>query len=366
MNDSDATNSPANTPTLHDDFRVKISRFLGEYVADQRVDAGYIDQRYDMLWQSIEQLITVGGKRIRPYLVAASYEAFAAQQFPEKYMTVAVAQELLHLAMLIHDDIIDRDDTRYGVKNISGQYYDNYEEYLHDSDQQRHFASSAAILAGDVLLSQAHVLTAQASVDATVMTRLQQIIGMSVFEAVGGELLDTEATFTPIGEDHSLRVSRFKTASYTFIAPLKIGALLAGASPIDLDSLEQIGAVLGIGYQMRDDILGVFGDTSTTGKSAIGDIREGKRTYLIDQFELLATPEQQAQFSELFGDQSLTADQLDVVKQLFRDSGALDATESAIDQYAQAARGDMTSLDLNTDWSQSLLNLIDRCMNRTV
>lgn len=358
--------SPSPTPmtTTIDALRIAVSRYLDEYIARLRKDAASIDTRYDTLWRSIERLTTVGGKRIRPYIVAASYEAFSQQPFPDTLLPVASAQEVLHLAMLIHDDVIDRDDIRYGVRNVSGQYVVQYEDVLHDTNERRHFASSAAILAGDALLSQAHIMTSLAPVEGPVMTQLQQIVGDSVFEVIGGELLDTEAAFMPTADNHSLLISRYKTASYTFIGPLKIGALLAGASRQQLHTLEQIGTALGIGYQLRDDILGVFGDSVLTGKSTISDIREAKRTYLIEQFDQLATTDQQRDFKHYFGNAQLTQDELLVAKQLLVDSGARRATEAAIQHYGLQAKQGIDTLSLDKAWSEPLQSLISRSMDR--
>ncbi|MEO7905249.1 MAG: polyprenyl synthetase family protein [Candidatus Saccharimonadales bacterium] len=352
-------------PTSIDSFRVTVSDFLREYTSAQRIAARAIDQRYDRLWQSIERLLSIGGKRIRPYILAASYEAFARQPFPSDLLSVACAQELLHLAMLIHDDIIDRDDMRYGISNVCGQYMDIYHSDIPDQTNRRHFATSTALLAGDILLSQAHLMTSRAALTDGKIAQLQSIIGTSVFEVVGGELLDTEAAFSPPRSDHALRIGRYKTASYTFIGPLKIGAILAGVTNVQLSRIEDIGSALGIGYQLRDDILGVFGEPAITGKSTLGDIREAKRTYLIEQFEKQATAAQRRLFEPLFGNVDITDHDMIAVKRLLRESGALQAAETAIVEQSKQAKRLIGELELTPEWSRPLIELVERCMART-
>ncbi len=149
-----------------------------------------VHPHYARLWNSIATLFDAGGKRLRPFMTLLTYQALQRQAC-HRYLPAAVAQELLHQAMLIHDDIIDRDTIRYHVKNVSGQYRDIYK----DIKDKAHFADSSALLAGDLLLSEAHIQVSLASVDADIQAKSQEVLSQAVFHVVGGELLDTEASF---------------------------------------------------------------------------------------------------------------------------------------------------------------------------
>jgi geranylgeranyl diphosphate synthase type II len=160
--------------------------------------------------------------------------------------------------MLIHDDIIDRDDISYGVRNISGSYLDHYETLVPDTNERRHFARSAAILAGDLLLSDAYRLIAQLQVPASAILAAQSLLNEAIYSVVGGELLDTEAAFKKLASAHPEIIATYKTAGYSFVMPLLIGATIAGAPAEDLTILRHLGTKVGIAYQMRDDYLGVL------------------------------------------------------------------------------------------------------------
>jgi Geranylgeranyl pyrophosphate synthase len=344
--------------------KVLTDKHIKRYCEERKTNARQISPRYVALWDSIETLLLAGGKRLRPHLLITSYLAYASTGKLADILPAAVAQELLHSAMLIHDDIIDRDTFRYGVSNIPGQYNALYAPFISDDAERYHMSLSAGILAGDILLSDAHRMLRSVNLPNELVDLATEILSRSVFEVVGGELLDTEVSFLPSGLINAEIIAKFKTASYSFTGPLTMGATLAGASEGELYLLTQLSEKLGIGYQLRDDILGVFGDESKTGKSASNDIIEGKRTFLIEQFEAIATAEQSKRFFEIFHHTDPTRNELEEARQLLITTGAKDHVEQRIITLHEAANDHINQLGINEFAKQELLLVATLCLQR--
>ena len=340
-----------------------IDAFLRPVLEQKIIAASAIDTSYAALWKSIIELYNAGGKRLRSYMTLLTYQAYSDTPY-QAIIPAAAAQELLHLAMLIHDDIIDRDEIRYGVKNVQSQYFDLYTPHLTDTDERQHYAQSSAMLAGDLLISEAFVLVTQTSVSASTIMAAQQLLGSAIFQVIGGELLDTEATFKGDAAAHPLIIAEQKTASYSFVSPFLMGATLADASNEQKEILKKLGTQLGIAYQIRDDIMGIFGNETITGKSAEGDLREGKRTLLIEEFYRIASPAQQAEFTSLFGQSNMTAKQAERTRELLIESGAKKAVESMIEEFQHTCVILVETLDISETHRQSFTQLIQLCLQR--
>lgn len=257
------------------------------------------------------------------------------------------------MSLLIHDDIIDRDYVRYGVDNVAGKYFKTYYDIVEDEAERLHYAQSAAILAGDLLIASSYRLIVSSNIDGGILRAVQDVHSRSIFDVAGGELIDTEAAFRPANSIDAQTVAQYKTASYTFIGPLTIGAILAGASDGDVMQLRSFAKSLGVAYQLRDDVIGIFGDEQTIGKPTISDIREGKHTYMVEEFYKLADGDQKTRFEQHFGDKHVSPEEAEVIMQLLQESGALKRTEEAIAEYTQQAydalsqigAGDMSELN---------------------
>lgn len=298
--------------------KTAVDAFLRAFFAQKIQDASTIDASYARLWENARDVALCGGKRLRPYLTYVGYGAINDRITP-----VATAHELLHIALLMHDDIIDRDDTRHGQPNLHGRYLAIYGA-LEEASERQHFSYSAALLAGDLLISAAHSLVAASDFSEQAKVAADARLSRSIFEVAGGELMDTEASFMPDYYDPMV-INRYKTASYSFVGPLLTGALLAGRSHADLQALERCGEQFGIAYQLRDDYLGVFGDEKSTGKSTCGDLREGKKTYLIEQYASLSNHSIGDLIAAGFGNAKASDETLQVLKNDIARSGAIEA-----------------------------------------
>ncbi len=342
---------------------VLVNEVIDSFLLRNVAAAAKISPFYEQLWRDIHRLISSGGKRVRPKMTVLAYEAFGGQDM-SCILPVAASQELLHLSLLIHDDIIDRDYVRYGVDNVAGAYEKEHYLRVSDDTDRRHYALSAALLAGDLLLSSSYRLMLESTADATVLLEVQKRHSQSIFDVAGGELIDTESAFRSLGEVDAQTVALYKTASYTFIGPLLSGALLAGAKDEDMLRLEKFAENLGIAYQLRDDIIGVFGDEIKIGKTTVGDIREGKYTYMVEQFYALASEQQRTHFELYFGDRDIQKNEVEVIKNLFVATGALEKTEMAVDEYAKKASEALSTLNMETAFHDEFTALITTVTKR--
>jgi geranylgeranyl diphosphate synthase type II len=278
---------------------------------------------------------------------------------------IAAALELLHASLLMHDDIIDRDYTRYGVSNVAGGYRHAYEQLLEDEVERTHFANSAALLGGDLLLSGAYQMIAQSALSNEDRMMAQHLLTEAIFQVAGGELLDTESSFREFGAIPAELVAVYKTASYTFVTPLLVGATLAGITGEQKVFLRIFAENLGVAFQLQDDLLGVFGNSNQTGKSTVGDLREGKKTYMVEQFCVLADEQQKEYFFRYFGQETLTVAQADQLRTQLIESGAMQQTEDAIAAYVHRAQQALSELHVSESHRQQFIELIDKAVKRS-
>jgi len=225
-----------------------------------------------------------GGKRLRPALVTASFDAFRTDDAnASAALSVAAAFELLHTAFVVHDDVIDHDTMRRGVPNIGGEFRRRAQDGGADAEGAALVGDAAAILAGDILLHEAFRLVAMAHTDPATRDRLLTLLDDTILISAAGELADVEHSVaaTHPSRPATLDTAFNKTAVYTFRAPLQAGALLGGADPDALRVLGDAGGRLGLAFQLVDDLIGAFGTTAQTGRDTGPDLRENKHTPLV-------------------------------------------------------------------------------------
>jgi geranylgeranyl diphosphate synthase type I len=253
-------------------------------------------------------------------------------------VSAASALEVFHAAALVHDDIIDHSDTRRGAPSAHRRF-----ESLHGSNgwagSPADFGRASAILLGDLLLGWSDELLDEGlddAADRASARRARAQFNLMRTEVTAGQYLDIleeRAWITqPEAEllERAERVIVFKSAKYSVQAPLVIGAALAGADDDHLDVLRAFGLPLGIAYQLRDDLLGVFGDAAVTGKPSGDDLREGKRTVLIALARERLDARTLGTVDRLLGRADLQAEQITTLQQIIVDSGAVDRVETLI------------------------------------
>ena len=310
------------TTLAHTDDGQLVNEILESFFTRAKARAGALHSEYLGLWQHLEAC-TVGGKRFRPRLVMTVYSLLGGTDRTAA-ATVAASYELLHTALIVHDDVVDRDFTRRGVPNLAGTYRGLAADRGSTPDRAEHTGLSAAVIAGDLALSNAYRLLADVEADAATRQRLGDLLDEAVMASAAGELLDVLAPLDPLPQavDQVLEMSKLKTAVYSFDTPLRAGAVLAGAEPELVQALGEFGSIIGTAYQVADDLVGAFGDESRTGKTGWGDLREGKRTALISY---AAQQPQWTRIRELLS-RDLTARDAAEIRELLVASGARDKT----------------------------------------
>lgn len=314
-------------PDMSQHILDKINAELERIFEAEIQKAKNVHPSYVRLWENLRTVALSGGKRLRPRLLLQ----IAGRDDPA-IVQIAVAHELLHIATLIHDDIIDNDEIRHGKKNLVGVYKDIYGEAR--GVDVPHYARSAALIGGDLLLSHAHRSIAESALDSRLTLKLQGLLYRSVFEVIGGQLMDTEAPFMSDYYD-PITVYTYKTASYSFVGPILSGAAIAGLDDSTTAALERYATALGIAFQLRDDDLGVFGDSAVTGKSTAQDLREAKKTKLIELFRERATEADRAAFDASFGLKTARDADMERLRDLLITCGARNAHDALIQQYLE-------------------------------
>ena len=334
---------------------------LQRYFAAARLRASDYGDHYVALWNGLEQA-SKGGKRVRPTMVLAAYAGFGGRDL-SLVTPVAVSFELLHTAFLIHDDVIDRDIARRGVANIAGQFASRAIAHGAADRQASAWAVTAGILAGDLALSEAHRILARLPVDTGRRTRLLDLLDRAVFVSAAGELADvTNASRQhPLGVDEVIATLEQKTAVYSFEAPLQAGAVLSGATDAAVDVLGRFGRLVGVAFQLTDDILGVFGDPARTGKSATADLREGKQTALIAHAGGTSAWPAIAPF---VGNPTLSEAEAELVRDLLRDCGALQSAHELARSHAAEAVLVLDTPVIPSELRITLTALADTAVNR--
>ncbi len=342
------------------EVKTRTNQIIHKVLQQQRLRAVEVHAAYAQLWQTIDDLIMAGGKRMRPYLTYIAHTLFADTNNSDIF-TIAAAQEFLHFALLIHDDIIDRDTIRYGQKNIMGQYESIYAAAKDNTD---HFASGAALMAGDLALAQAYDLINQSALPASKKFETIRYLSQSIFYVAGGELLDMEATFRQPCADY-FTIAQHKTARYSFVGPLLTGANIASAPALSVTHLTKFGLNLGIAYQLADDLLGLYGNQESIGKPIISDLREGKKTHLFEVIQQLSSPADHKYFSQVWGNPQVTVQDVNQVRQIGIHTGAKSRVEELMRQYARQSLQSLNDLSVASDRTQPLRQLANKVVNQT-
>ncbi|MEB4616565.1 polyprenyl synthetase family protein, partial [Leucobacter sp. M11] len=277
-----------------------------------------------------------------------------------------------HAAALVHDDIIDNSDTRRGEPATHRAFEAEHREGGWRGSAER-FGVAGAILLGDLLQSwsdEAFQSAATRSDTAEHAARARMHFNRMRTEVAAGQYLDVleeqMGVFAPEDEqlERSTRVLIFKSAKYSVEAPLLIGAALAGASPAQETRLAEFGLPIGVAFQLRDDLLGVFGDSELTGKPSGDDLREGKRTVLIALTRAELSHSTQRLFDEMIGDPELSDEQIVMLQRTIRDSGAVDRVEQMIAQNVALAERALEGEELAPTAVTALRTLAKRATAR--
>lgn len=338
---------------------VRIEEFLEEEIAALRT----INQWGEDALIRIRDM-SLQGKTIRGALSVFSYEMFGGRK---RYAAIdlAVALELLQSAVLIHDDIIDRDDMRRGKPTIAKQYQDL--AFTKGYTDPKHVGMSLAICAADLgfFLAFRRLCTIDASVE--IVQKLMQLTSREMTIVGLGEMDDVSiasSAHIPT-EDAVTSMYRYKTARYTFSLPLMAGAMLAGQTQTVIQRVEGLGEICGLIFQLRDDELALFGSVQETGKAVGNDIKENKKTILAIKLLRKVNPEEKEKLLNIFGNNQANTDDIAYVTALIEHYGIRTEIADEIARLRDTALATVAQLPTTQQYKQNFAEMLSFLENRT-
>ncbi|MEY2732287.1 MAG: hypothetical protein RLZZ523_158 [Actinomycetota bacterium] len=284
---------------------------------------------------AMTEFITDGGKRFRPIFAYLGFLGTGAVPRHE-ILKACTALELVHVCALIHDDVMDGSDTRRNKPAIHKLFQALHDESSYQGNSER-FGLASAILLGDLALVWADRLLVESGISREEFISAQEVFSDMRDELMAGQYLDVlEGALATTSVERSLKVARFKSGKYSIERPLHFGAALAGKTEFN-ETYSKFGLPLGEAFQLRDDVLGVFGDPKVTGKPAGDDIREGKRTVLVAVTMENSTPAERKIVTSALGNQLLTDVEVQEIQGIIKATGALAEVEKLITELTDEA-----------------------------
>lgn len=306
-----------------------------------------------------KKITLAGGKRIRGALLCQAYFGAGGKE-KNKIIKAAAAIELVHMFFLVHDDIMDRGKLRHGEKTLSVIFFGKKQKSL-SVDEAGHFGNSIAMITGDMLYVMANKLILESGFsDAVVIQSLTQI--QSIVETtIAGQSQDVwiahEKNAT---EKEILNMYKNKTARYTFEGPLYVGAMLAGQNDRKfLQCLSNYAVPVGIAFQIQDDILGIFGNKQKTGKLAVSDIEEGKRSIIVTKAFREADLKQKKQLDSILGKKNLKNKEIKTFQDTLKSTGALEYSKKMTAAYLAKGKKEIKKIDFLPDAKRFLIGLTE-------
>jgi geranylgeranyl diphosphate synthase, type I len=332
--------------------RPQIVQAISDILTEHEPRLGAVSPLGTQLVQRLESYAH-SGKMIRGILVRLGYE-LCADQAPDAAMDAVLdragaAMEFVQAGLLIHDDIMDRDTMRRGGATVHAQYENDAAEA--NAADPAHHGISLGVCAGDVAFFLGFHALASLPVPEALQERARKVAAFSAQELcwVGvAQMQDVRSGAGGLGSDPDpaqiLRVYRYKTGRYTFSLPLVAGAMLASADPAHIEALDQTGEHLGVVFQLKDDELGIFGNSEKSGKRADSDIRENKKTLLRHFLYEAADPELRARLDSVLGSPDPGAAGLQLVREAMERTGARAKVRDYMHCFAMEASERIQSL----------------------
>ena len=355
---------PHSAPLDADDLRVRVHKAIGDFISQQR---GILDGISDDLEPLVEAVTDLcdGGKRLRPAFAWWGWRGAGGADI-EQALNAVASLEFLQACALIHDDVMDGSDTRRGLPSAHRRFASVHRQSAWLGSPES-FGVGAAILLGDLCLSWADEMLMSSGLDAESLRRAKSIYDEMRTELMAGQYLDLLEQARGGGDaQRAMLVVRYKSAKYTIERPLHLGAALAGADPQIMAAYTGYGLPLGEAFQLRDDVLGVFGDPGETGKPAGDDLREGKQTVLVATAMDRATPAQAAQIRRHLGDPGLDTEGVQQLRTIITETGALAEVESVIETLTDEAVASLDSVSLAPPATEVLTGLAYAATRRSV
>lgn len=347
-----ASNAAAVNPVLKEFFEKKRRQWapLGEIVS-RSADA------YDAL--------TCDGKKVRASLVILGYDACRTASSPvpddpEGIRRAAGSVEILHNAFLIHDDIVDHSDLRRNAPTAHRQIADESRHRFATEEEALAYGAAVALNYGDEGQALAQELLLGSGFPDGVLLRAVHQLSEVTVETVTGQLLDVEyISISDLTEDLVMKIHELKTAHYTVMLPMLMGAILADSSQSVMESIRSFAIPIGIAFQIQDDILGLYGNESVLGKPVDSDVKEGKKTLLFVHAYEAAGRSERKFLEQVHGNSELQPGDLEKVRKIVEDTGALAKSERIARELVEQGKPFISGIAWTQEWRNILGGLAE-------
>jgi len=344
--------------------RSAVEEELGIFLNREAAYLNSISTELSPVSDSLTSFLLDSGKRLRPLFAYAGFLA-SGGALDKPVIRAMASLELLQACALIHDDLMDGSDTRRGKPSIHRHF-----ESKHIQDDldgfAPHYGLSAAVLLGDLALVWSDQMLNSAGLTTEQLARLLPYYNEMRVELMAGQFLDIhEQTQKTTSVDRSMKIARYKSGKYTIERPLHLGAAMASAPAEIFTALSAYGLPLGEAFQLRDDLLGVFGDPSVTGKPAGDDLREGKRTALIAMTNDRQSEAQREIARKHFGKPDLDAEGVSLLREIIESTGARKELEATIERLTDQALTAAQAAVFTEDGNAMLVELANIATKRS-
>ncbi len=325
-------------------YRNKINEELLEYF--KKVPKSEYGETGNEIIEDIREFTLRGGKRIRSILVIFGYKAFYGKN-TEEILKAAIAVELMQSFLLIHDDIIDQDEIRRGRSTLHKIYEKRYSGVTNSPEK---LGSDLAIITGDIASVMGQEIIQKTSFDDSIKLRAIKIFNDAIIKTCIGQTLDVLSTHKEYSNEKEIEaIQRLKTSTYTFEAPLMLGAVFAGAGKDKINALRKFAAPFGKAFQIQDDIIGIFGDEERIGKPIGSDIREGKKTLLISKAISKANTKDKDLINSALKKPVNTQDEIQRVKKIIEKTGSLEYSKKKAEKLISEGLKELEKLEISNE-----------------
>lgn len=316
--------------------------------------------------RQVKKITLSGGKRLRPALMYWSYLGVGGQDEKEIIKT-SISIELIHIFLLIHDDIIDNDSKRHGVETVHSKYRKIGKIITKGKRDSTHFGNSMGIVVGDIMGALGNQVLFKSKFDAELVIKALSQLQNIIARVAVGEAQDVFIEHKrSASEKEVLDMYKNKTAKYTVEGPLHLGAILGGASDELLNKISKFAVPVGVAFQIQDDILGIFGDERKIGKPVGSDIREGKQTILVVRALKNSDKKQKEALTKLLGKKDISKDEIEEFRKIIRETGALDYANNLAQKLIKEGKEALPNIGFNEDTQKILLALADFMAKREI
>lgn len=357
-----------NAIELLKDFKKKFDPLLQKNFEKRIRQASKMDPLTKDAVSMIMNYTMSGGKRIRPAFLYYSYLATGGKNYGE-IIKISMASEILHSFALIHDDIIDKDTVRHGRDTIHEEYKKLANKYNPKKDKT-HFGNSMAIIVGDMANSMARDIIFDTNFRDDIKLKFLDKLEKIILSTCSGEILDIVMSYRDQDnaiEKQILKMYEMKTAFYTFEGPIHLGCILAEADKSYLDLFFKYSLFLGKAFQIKDDILGVFGNEKVIGKTVGSDISEDKKTLLVLKALEKGNKEQRNIIKKCLNKKNISKKELEEFRNVIRETGSLKYSEDLAKSFADKSLKIVKKINFkNEDAKEFFTGIISYIINRKI